>query len=198
MGRTTGVRFETVFLSRNPPDDKRTNQLINWCKRLDKLGLVPKSAGNLSFRTNAGFIITATGVELKTAEKENLVEVLKVDIENGQILVYAKGQMVPSRESILHSGVYDLRPEINAVFHTHDQLVLEFASELKLPCTEGEQPSGSYELAKEVQGMLDLRKDARYLVLKNHGVIAMGKTIAEAGRLAEDMNRMAEILHKKE
>ncbi len=188
---STGLVFKTVFLSKVPPDDDRIDQLIKWCRRFDRLGLTPESAGNLSFRTKKGFIITATEVELRTAKKGNLVEVLKVDIENGQIIVYAKGELVPSRESILHSGVYDLRPEINAVFHTHDQQVLEYADKLKLPCTEVEQPPGSYELAKEVQRMLELRKDAAYLVLRNHGVIALGRTMAEAGKLTEDMNRMA-------
>jgi L-fuculose-phosphate aldolase len=191
VSQITGVRFETAFLSKNPPRDKRTDQLVHWCQRFDKLGLAPKSAGNLSFRTKQGFIITATGVELRAAEKANLVEVLKVEILEGQILVYAKGRVVPSKESVLHSEIYNLRPEINAVFHTHDQMVVELADELKLPCTEGEQPRGSYELAQEVQRILRLIEDARYLVLRNHGVIAMGKTMAEAGSLAENMNRMA-------
>ena len=191
MSQITGVRFETTFLSKNPPRDERTGQLLYWCQRFDKLGLAPKSAGNLSFRTKQGFIITATGVELRAAEKANLVEVLKVEIQEVQILVYAKGRVVPSKESVLHSEIYDLRPEINAVFHTHDQLVVELADELKLPCTEGEQPRGSYELVKEVQRILRLIEDARYLVLRNHGVIAMGETMAEAGRLAENMNRIA-------
>jgi len=191
VSQITGVRFETTFLSKNPPRDERTGQLLYWCQRFDKLGLAPKSAGNLSFRTKQGFIITATGVELRAAEKANLVEVLKVEIQEVQILVYAKGRVVPSKESVLHSEIYDLRPEINAVFHTHDQLVVELADELKLPCTEGEQPRGSYELVKEVQRILRLIEDARYLVLRNHGVIAMGETMAEAGRLAENMNRIA-------
>ena len=191
MSQITGVRFETAFLRKKPPRDKRTDQLVHWCQRFDTLGLAPKSAGNLSFRTKQGFIITATGVELRAAEKANLVEVLRVEIEESQILVYVKGRMVPSKESVLHSGIYDLRPEINAVFHTHDQMVVELADELKLPCTEGEQPRGSHELVKEVQRMLRLMKDVRYLVLRNHGVIVIGETMEAAGGLAEDMNRMA-------
>ncbi len=114
-----------------------------------------------------------------------------------QIVVYVKGKVVPSKESVIHSGIYESRPEMNAVFHIHDQLVVGLADELKLPCTEGEQPRGSYELAKEVQRMLSLRKDARYLVLRNHGVVAVGETMAAAGRLAEDVNRMARNLTQR-
>lgn len=191
MVESTGVRFETVFLSHNPSEDERTSQLIYWAKRFDKLGLAPKSAGNLSFRKGKGFIITATGVALSDAGRENLVEVLKVEMDKAQIVVYVKGKVVPSKESVLHLEIYGLRPEINAVFHVHDQLVVELADELEVPCTEREQPRGSYEQAQEVSRVLGSAKGARYLVLRNHGVIAMGETLEEAGRQAEYMNKMA-------
>ncbi len=191
MGENTGVRFETVFLSESPPDDERTNQLLYWGKRFDKLGLAPKSAGNLSFRTKKGFVITGTGASLGTIKKEELVEVSKVETEKSRILVYVKGPVVPSKESLLHSEIYDLRAEINAVFHAHDQLVLEFANELEMPSTEREQPRGSYELVNEVNRLLGLTESIKCFVLKNHGVIFMGETLEEAGRLAEHMSRMA-------
>ena len=79
MLQSAGVIFETIFLSKTPPDDERTNQLINWCRRFDELGLVPKAAGNLSFRTQQGFIITATGAMLRHIEKNSLAEVLRVE-----------------------------------------------------------------------------------------------------------------------
>ena len=76
--------------------------------------------------------------------------------------------MIPSKESLLHSEIYNLRAEINAVFHAHDPLMLELANELKIPCTEREQPRGSYELVKEANSLLALNKDVKYFVLRNH------------------------------
>ncbi len=197
MGQTTGVRFETVFLSKNPPDEDRVNELIYWSRRFDELGLAPKSAGNLSFRTENGFIITATGVALKAAERENLVEVLKVETGKEQIVVHVRGKEVPSKESILHSEVYGLRPEINAVFHIHDLSVVELADDLKILCTEGEQPRGSYELVTEVNRLLCFTLDVNYIVLRNHGIISIGETMEKAGKLAEDMNRAAQNVAQK-
>lgn len=191
MVQNTGMRFETVFLSKNHTDDEKTNQLIYWCKRLDQSGLAPKTSGNLSFRTQQGFIITAAGFALRAAEKDNLIEVLKVEKEDSRILVHVKGKVIPSKESVLHAEVYDLKPEIKAVFHVHDNFVLEYADELKLPHTEVEQPGGSYELAKEVHRLLSQTKDIKYVVLKNHGVLSIGETMEEAGRMVEDMNKMA-------
>lgn len=192
MAGNTALQFETVFLSESPPDSERASRLIYWARRFHELDLVPESAGNLSFRTGKGFVITGSGINLGAIEKEGLVEVLKVAIESSQILVYAQGQVLPSRESLLHSEIYNLRAEINAVFHAHDRLVLELAGELEIPCTEREQPRGSYELVKEVNKLLGLRKDIKHFVLRNHGFISMGKTLEEAGRLAEDMRKMAQ------
>ena len=197
VGQTTGVRFETVFVSKNPPDDDRVDELIYWSWRFDELGLAPKSAGNLSFRTKNGFVITATGVALKDAARDNLVEVLKVEVGEAQIVVDARGKVVPSKESVLHSEIYELKPEINAVFHIHDQLVVELVDELNLPCTEGEQPRGSYELVTEANRLLRLTTEAKYIVLRNHGIISMGETLEEAGKLAEDINKTAQDVAQK-
>ena len=191
MEENARVTFEAVFLSKNPPDDERVGRLLYWARRLDELGLAPKSAGNLSFRTKRGFVITGSGINLGAIGEEELAEVLKVKIEKNWTVVQAKGKVVPSKESLLHSEIYHLRAEINAVFHAHDQVVLKSADKLMLPCTEREQPRGSCELVREVSRLLGLLGDVRYFVLRNHGVISMGETLEEAGRLAEDMNKMA-------
>jgi len=191
MKENAWVTFEAVFLNKNPPDDERIGRLLYWARRLDELGLTPKSAGNLSFRTKRGFVITGSGVNLGAIGEEELVEVLKVEIEKNRTVVQTKGKVVPSKESLLHSEIYRLRAEINAVFHAHDQLVLKSADKLRLPCTEKEQSRGSYELVREVSRLLGLLGGVRYFILRNHGVIAMGETLEEAGKLAEDMNKMA-------
>ncbi len=191
MTETTGVRFETVFLSNSPPDDERVDRLIYWCQRFHDLGLAPKSAGNLSFRTKQGFVITGSGINLGAIKKDEFVEVLKVEMETNRTLVYARGRIVPSKESLLHSEIYHLRAGVNAVFHIHDQLVLELADELEIPCTEREQPRGSYQLVREASELLVRTEGVECFVLKNHGVVAVGETLEDAGRLAERINKMA-------
>ena len=57
-----GVKFKTIFIKQSVPRLKGIEKLDYWCKRFSKAKLAPKvgkgSAGNMSFRTKKGFIIT--------------------------------------------------------------------------------------------------------------------------------------------
>ena len=191
MKDNIGVKFRTVFVSNHVPDDRKKDLLIEWGKRFARLGLAPRSMGNLSFRTGKGFVVTATGVALRMVNKGNLVEVVRVGKEQDLSVIYVNGTVVPSRESLLHREIYRARPEINVVFHLHDQLVVEHADKLNLPCTTGEQSPGSDELAREVSCLLGIMGSDRYLVIRDHGIISLGETLEEAGRLVKDTNQMA-------
>ena len=191
------VQFETVFEGKDPPEDERTDQLVYWCRRFDELGLAPKVSGNLSFRAERGFIITPTGVELKNVTVDSLVRVLRIEITGERVLMHAEGRAVPSKESMLHSEVYAGRAEVNAVFHTHDLMVLACAGELKLSCTEGEHDPGSPELVAEMRRLLGLGWSADCLALSKPGVVTVGKTIDQAGAVAEKLNRKALYMDRR-
>ncbi len=191
MVENTWAGFETVFVTRRPPGDKRVGELLDWGKKLSLSGLSPESSGNLSFRTEHGFVITGTGINLGAIRENDLVEFLRKKTSENKTLIYVDGEVFPSKESLLHLAIYDLRAEVMAVFHVHDRLVLERADELGIPATGKEQPGGSSELAEEARRLLSLKRKIKYFVLKNHGVVAMGRTLEEAGKLVGDMNKLA-------
>jgi len=89
-------------------------------------------------------------------------------------------------EPVLHDSIYKLRPEINAIIHVHDQLVLEYANEPGLPGTEEWQPGGSYKLVKEYIKLLAQLKGLKCAVIKDHGIISLGEVIDDVGRMGED------------
>ena len=192
MPEIAGVLFSSVFLDKNSPVDVRIDEMIQWGKRFHELGAVQGVEGNLSFRTKLGFIITGSGTALDGLTKDAAVEVRGVVFGLNRPSVYTKGQVVPSMETLMHSGIYELLPEVNAIFHTHDNSVLKVAEKFDIPSTGVEQPAGSQELAQEVVNIVKLNKTSRYFVLKNHGVIALGATMLDAGELTEEMHNKAE------
>jgi ribulose-5-phosphate 4-epimerase/fuculose-1-phosphate aldolase len=183
------IAFSAVFLSKTPPNDVRIAQLADWGKKLHATGLVQGTEGNLSFRSKLGFVITGTNVPLNSITPDNVAEVTGVVYGLNKTSVYIKGTVVPSRETILHSQVYETRPDINVIYHVHDTRVMEKAAKLGIPVTAREQPAGSLELAKEAVSLLAVHQDTRYFVLNNHGTVSLGRTLDEAGNLVEEMRK---------
>ena len=185
--RYEGVKFSTVFLSKNTPSEPRIRKLIFWGKKFSLLNLTPAydfgAAGNLSFRTNDGYIITAAGCDIGNLKEEDFIEVRACSIANREVT--AIGKKEPSSEAMLHCTIYEKRPEINVIFHVHDDYAINRCNELGLRCTENEQPSGSVELVSEVLKVLE---NHDYIVLKNHGIISLGASIEEAGERIIDVN----------
>jgi L-fuculose-phosphate aldolase len=186
-----GPRFNTVFLSKEIPYHPAVPHLMKWGRRFAELGLAPQRgnayAGNLSFRAPSGFIITAAGADLGKLVDDDMVLVVEVTQDSHSVTVHGKKE--PSSESFLHHAIYAARPQVQAVFHGHDELILQHAREIHLPVTVREQPYGSLELAKEVLQVLGVHN---YTVIRNHGFIASGKDLEQAGQEALEKHRLAQ------
>jgi len=195
----SGVKFKTIFREKSKIKHKGIEKLRHWGRKFTELDLAPKIeggfAGNLSFRTHRGFIITASVANLSGLNDDDLVEVTDADVCLKHVFVC--GLKEPSSESFLHHAIYVRRADINAVFHGHDKLTLKFNDLLNFPVTEHEQPDGAAELVKDVGKILDKCKDYYYILIKNHGFISLGKTMDEAGNEAISQHKRAIELNKQ-
>lgn len=189
------IRFNIIFVSAEIPSDARIEELKDWCERFQKNGLTPEIqgnyTGNLSFRSEEGFIITASGLK----SKENLsndcfVYVKSYDEQSNT--VYVEGKRQPSSEAVMHFLIYKAHEEVNAIFHGHNEAIIRNAENLKLPVTEKEHEAGSIELANEVLRALG---DKNLIVIKNHGFISLGKTMKEAGKQALAALRRSKLVN---
>jgi ribulose-5-phosphate 4-epimerase/fuculose-1-phosphate aldolase len=191
----SGVKFRTVFKGRDPLDLDPIPELAGWCRKLAEAGLAPSgsdwAAGNLSFRHGDGFVITAAGANLKDIQEGEFTEVLEADPLGPGVV--ARGPQEPSSESLMHGSIYVRRPDVKAVFHGHDALILRYGKQLGLPTTDRVQPYGTPALAEEVGQMLAQHK---FLIIREHGFLALGATMEVAGREAlrwhEEAQRIAE------
>ncbi|MFA6254782.1 MAG: class II aldolase/adducin family protein [Patescibacteria group bacterium] len=182
-----GVKFKTEFIKKQAPQDPRIIELIKWCQDFHQSNLAPVydgcSAGNLSFRLKEGeniFIITGAGLKAKEdLTNQSFVKIFNCDFERK--IIQAEGVMEPSSETMLHFALYQKRVEVNAIFHGHCQQILAQAKKLNIPQTKKEAPYGSLELVRQALSILE---NNNFLVLKNHGFIALGKDMTEAGQLA--------------
>ena len=177
-----GVKFKTVFKNKGILSNNKILELIDWCREFNKIGFTPYNtapSGNLSFRTNNGFIISCSRADFSNIKPEDFTEVVGVDLTKGE--VYANGIKEPSAESFLHNEIYRRRKDVNAVFHGHSEDFLKYGDKLSLTTTEKEQAAGTIELMQEVVKVLDKNN---FVIIRNHGFLSFGDSISSAGNLA--------------
>jgi len=178
-----GVKFKTTFLNEIVPISPHINELINWCNMFAQNELAPShpegTYGNLSIRLNNGILFTATSLDLgKSLQNTDFVFVHDCNFETYEITV--SGNRAPSSETPIHWSLYQLRPDINAIFHGHQDELLKYAKDLNIPETANEQEYGSPALVAEVKKMAH----HNFFNMKNHGFISMGESMEIAGNLA--------------
>lgn len=188
------VKFQVEFLDEDFVADERLAELSEWCFRFNAHGLTPhfngtgRSLGNLSYRIEPGkpeFIITGSSLDSKERlEPQDFVKVLSADPAAKRVLV--EGKRDPSSESILHYEIYRARPDVGAIFHGHDREMLSNAQRFQVPETLQEELPGSVELLRQVLKILD---NHPFLIMKNHGFLALGPTMTAAVNLALEMKR---------
>ena len=186
-----GVKFETEIIEKKVPKDPRIEELKKWGKLFHDEKFAPPipggAAGNLSFRTKEGedrLIITGSGIDLGNLKDDCFVEVTSCDFKKGK--VYARGVKNPSSEGMLHYAIFEKRKDVNAIFHGHCEEIMRNLDKLKVPETKKEEPYGTMEL---VNSVLEILGKENFVIMKNHGFIALGKSMEEAGELALRMNK---------
>jgi L-fuculose-phosphate aldolase len=179
-------------------------ELIWAGRELLRRGLTVYTAGNISVRTvdNTGFYIKPSSLPYPDIQLEDLVTIDWA----GNILC---GTRPPSIEHSLHRQIYLARPDVVAVVHTHSPHATTVAASKLchgIPPVLGEvwgylggpielaeyAPPGTPELAQNAVKCLG--QDRHGILLKNHGAVAVGKSLRQALDFAEIIEKSAESL----
>ena len=167
-------------------------------RALVEKGLVQSTGGNISARTERGFLITPSGIDYHDIVPSDLVE---MDLA-GNIL---SGERKPSVEKEMHRLILESKPEVKAVIHTHSIYAASVASaRLPLETLTDNQVAvfgGTVPLAKYGPiGSVQLARNAAEamgkgcaVLLSNHGSICTGDTIAQALMRCEMLETFARI-----
>ncbi len=167
-------------------------------RQLLESGLTKGSGGNVSVRSGDRVAVSPSGIPYEDVTPE-IVPV--VDLE-GTVL---EGDLDPSNETPMHTMIYDARPDIGGIVHTHSPYASTFASLGEpIPASHyliayagrevpvaGYEPPGTEalgELAVEALGT-----DHNACLLQNHGVIAVGEDGEDAMEVAEMVEFVARI-----
>lgn len=168
-------------------------------QELPRNNLVTWTAGNISVRDpESGFVvIKPSGIRYEALKPEHMVI---VDLEGTVV----EGTLKPSSDTASHLYIYQRRPDVNGIVHTHSPYATAFAAlgrpipvYLTAQADEfgGPIPCGDFALiGSEAIGQVVLEAigNSPAVLLKNHGVFTVGPTAEAALKAAvmtEDVAR---------
>ena len=168
---------------------------------LPKNDLVKLTSGNVSGRDpKSGLVvIKPSGVTWEDLTPQNMVV---VDLD-GRVV---EGDLNPSTDTDTHLYVYNHRPDVFGIVHTHSPYASSFAAlgEPIPACLTtcgmfgGEVPIGGYApIGGEDIGQEIIDKIGRSLaiIMQNHGVFTIGASAQQATKVAVEVEDVAKITH---
>lgn len=180
--------------------------IIKAGNRLDQLQLAPATSGNYSIRIGNGeMAITVSGAHKGQLSSD---QIMRCALDGTSL-----DDKKPSAETLLHSAIYKLFPEINAILHTHsvantvltrvlaeaDALELKGYEMLKvypsidthdtvvsLPIVDNTQDI--VQLSGDLEGVLT--SDIPVFMIRSHGIYGWGRSMDEASHIIEATEMM--------
>jgi L-fuculose-phosphate aldolase len=158
--------------------------VIATCLKMNEEGINQGTSGNVSVRTDEGFLITASGVPYHKMQPEHVVE---MDFDGGYF-----GPYLPSTEWRMHMDILKHRGEANAVVHTHSiyatalaclrrdippfHYMIGIGGGTTIRCSD----YAEYGTQALSDAMLKALEDRSACLLGNHGQIAFGYNLENA------------------
>jgi len=175
-------------------------QIVEVGLRLQDRGFLAGSDGNMSLRLNRDTILITPAGQAKGRLAPDDLVVVGLD---GQKL---EGTGNPTTEMAMHLVVYRARPEINACVHTHPPYATAFAvSGVAFPddilpevvvfvgsiplCEYA--PPGTEAVPRSLMPYIETR---HAFLLRNHGLLTIGRSLEEASNRHETVEHYAHIL----
>jgi L-fuculose-phosphate aldolase len=171
-------------------------QIIATALRMNELRINHGRSGNVSARAGDGFLVTPSGLPYEETSPEDIAAVTLAGV--------ASGPRQPSTEWRFHRDIYAARHDVGAIVHTHSTFATTLA------CLGRGIPAFHYMVA--VAGGKDIRcadyatfgtqalsdqalvalAARKACLLANHGMIAVGGSLADALALAVEVEALAE------
>jgi L-fuculose-phosphate aldolase len=170
--------------------------LLKTVLMLVDFGLMRGSAGNVSVRVEDGLLITPSGAAAEEMSAEGMVQ---LDLHGS-----VKGGGKPSSEWRFHRDIYQARPEVTTVVHTHSMFATTIA------CLRKDIPPFHYMISLAggntircapyalfgTQALSDNAVQAlvgrNACLLANHGLIAVGRDLDHALKVTIEVETLCE------
>ena len=177
------------------------DQIARFGKSIFDRGLTAGSSGNISVRTDDGWLMTPTGSSLGNLDP---ARISKLDDAGKHV-----GGDAPTKESFLHVAMYEQRPKAGAVVHLHSVHSVAVSCMADIDVADVLPPLTAYYVMRIgtlpliryfPPGDLDLAKAVREMaskhhavLLANHGPVVAGTSLEDAVYATEELEETAKL-----
>ncbi|RUX28755.1 MULTISPECIES: L-fuculose-phosphate aldolase [unclassified Mesorhizobium] len=173
--------------------------IIDACIEMNALGINQGTSGNISCRHGEGMLISPTSTPYDTLVPEDIVFMGW----DGEV----DGRLPPSSEWRFHLDIMKARPEVNAVVHAHPTYCTTIAiMGRKIPAIHymvavagGSDircaPYATFGTAELSAHAVEALRGRKACLLAQHGMIAVGSSLAQAMWLAVEVETLARQYH---
>ena len=183
-------------------EDATRQLLVELAASLYARGFSVGSAGNISVRLADGYLITPTNSSLGRLDAARLSR-LDRDFQH-------VGGDKPSKEVFMHRAFYRARDDVGAVVHLHSTMATAVGCLPDVDVANPIPPLTPYFVMRVGRRMPmvsyyrpgdpamepaihDAARDARAVLLANHGPVVSGKTLIDAVYAAEELEEAAKL-----
>ncbi|MFC6140491.1 class II aldolase/adducin family protein [Paraburkholderia silvatlantica] len=174
-------------------------QIVDIACEMERLGINQGTSGNVSARWHDGLLITPSGVPSAALARERIVW-MPLDVRDDDPLFEAQR---PSSEWRFHRDILRARADVNAVVHTHSQAATALAihgrgipaHHYMVAAAGGNSircaPYATFGSQALSDHALEALRERLACLLAHHGVIALGRDLARALWLANEVEVLA-------
>ncbi|WP_269582497.1 class II aldolase/adducin family protein [Roseibium sp. Sym1] len=171
-------------------------EIIDTARSLPRLGLTKGTSGNVSARTESGFLVTPSGIPYEALAEDAIVA---LDFDGCY-----RGDILPSSEWRMHMDFYLAQPGCGAVVHCHSpratalschrrgipafHYMVALAGGDRIECAD----YASFGTRALSEAMIAALGERSACLLANHGQIAGGPTLRRALSVAEGVEDLAD------
>ncbi|MDO6459950.1 class II aldolase/adducin family protein [Granulosicoccaceae sp. 1_MG-2023] len=171
--------------------------VLDTARAMNTLGLNQGASGNVSVRTENGFLITPSGLAYDDC---SAAQIVFVDFDG-----HYSGDLRPSSEWHFHRDIYQAKAQVQAVVHAHSpactalavlgreippfHYMVAMAGGKTIPCADY-ATFGTEALSENI---LQALQDRRACLMANHGMVATGSSLDKALALAVEIEHLAAV-----
>jgi len=178
-------------------DQSLREEMVRTCRQMNATGLNQGTAGNLSVRNAAGFLVTPTSLAYDRMQPSDLVQMYF----DGSF----EGERRPSSEWRFHRDILAARTDVDCVLHCHSvyattlavhhhtipsfHYMTAVAGGTTIRCSRYET-FGTQALS---DAAIEALEDRTACLLGQHGQISLGKTLGGALALAVEVETLSRL-----